>query len=122
MVTHKKKILKGLISDGMITAYYSYRLLKESQIDLGLVYLNQANAFITAAKTLYYEYEDLFPEKELQNIFYAFGNYNNIVLTSIRIKSENRDEEISNMYEKLFSEFSWVSSWLSVDLLTDLEY
>ncbi len=120
MPEQKKKILQGLLSDGMITAYYSYKLIGETEIDLGLVYLNQANTFITAAKTLYYEYEYLFPEKELQAIFFAFGSYNNQILTKVRTKKMTTDE-ISKAYGKLFCEFRWFSNWISVDLLKDLE-
>lgn len=120
MFEHKKKILQGLISDGMITAYYSYKLIDEAKVDLGLVYLNQANTFITAAKTLYYEYEHLFPEKELQAIFFAFGNYNSQILSTIRTEQETRDK-INHAYSQLFCEFTWVSNWINSDLLENLE-
>lgn len=120
MPENKKNILKGLVTDGMVTAYYSYKLIENEQVDLGLVYLNQANTFITAAKTLYYEYEHLFPEKELQNIFFVFGKYNNKVLTSVRTK-KNTGSELSKVYNMLFFEFAWLSSWISVDILEDLD-
>lgn len=120
MVEDKKKILKELISDGMITTYYSYKYtvkLPENMQDktVGLTYLTQANTFFTAAKTLYYEHEELFPGKELQDVFFEFGKYNNELLKNIRRKDEDYSV-VSYYFETLIKEIEWISCWLRVDL------
>ena len=120
MPERKKRIIQGLVSDGLTTAYHSYKLLNEENIELGLIYLTQANTFITAAKTLYYEYEDLFPEIELEFIFYAFGNYNNLVLTYIRTQKDMMGQ-VSKAYKQLFYEYTWISNWISVVLIEDID-
>ncbi|WP_421000858.1 hypothetical protein ACOJIU_19255 (plasmid) [Carnobacterium maltaromaticum] len=120
MPERKKKIIQGLVSDGLTTAYHSYKLLDEEKVDLGLIYLTQANTFITAAKTLYYEYEYLFPEAELQFIFSAFGNYNNLVLTYIRTKKDMMDQ-VSKAYKQLFHEYTGILNWINNDLAGDTD-
>lgn len=110
-------VLKGLISDGMIAVFYSYRyLVKEKEnIELGLVYLNEANSFFTAAKILYYENEARFLEKKLVDIFYEFGRYNDEILRKLR-RNEKSDTGATKAFFELSNELQWLSIWLGRDI------
>lgn len=108
MTKEQKKIFDGLISDGGITVYFCQKYINENpgNILIGLAYLNQANTFFTAAKTIYYEHESEFYDKKLQSLFYEFGNYNKLVLKSLQ---EKDFVMINKQYDKLLKELEHAS-------------
>lgn len=88
-IQHHIETMRLYVFDGFNAARHCHNLIfsdekKSEKINVALAYLNQANTFITNAKTIYRLISEEREKPDLDDFFHQFEVFNKEVLTNVR--------------------------------------
>ncbi|WP_231578610.1 MULTISPECIES: hypothetical protein [Geobacillus] len=114
---HQLKTIAFFISEGFHASRLCHELIfaenRKDNVNLALTFLNQANTFITSAKTLYAQLSSEGENQELETFFHQFMVFNNEVLTNVRTNHSHQwsDIEFKQLEESFDSLTDLLNAW-----------
>jgi len=115
-IENKLNNISLLIFEGFHAAKDWHELIfaenRKSNVNLALIFLNQANAFITSAKAIYVQFSTESKVQELENFFIQFSVFNKEILTNARTDHDHQWTDIE--FKQLKKDFKVLTDLLNM--------